>query len=98
MLREMRSDVNGADSDLQIRGLPVTRAQFNVVYADLVDYIHAIKKLTGQQPKNVDLEGAVTILSDHPAAEGAYTAVYIGRYLGKPVSSISDILGVILYS
>ena len=93
MIKQMHSAAASPDSELRIAGLPATRAQFNVVYADLVDYLHTIERYTGQRPKDVDLEG-VTVFTESLKWGSGYVDVYRGRYLGKLVSGTVDVRGV----
>ena len=76
-----------SDSGLRLAGVKVTRTQFNVVYLDLINYLDEIERHTGQRPKVKDLNTTVTLDSGSVYAEGDYTFVYRGHYLGKPVSA-----------
>ena len=81
----MHADKDKPDSELQVAGVKVSRAQFNVIYVDLVNYLKNIESYTGQQPQDTDLGTLVTLESDTIHLEGAYTAVYRGRYLDRKV-------------
>ena len=77
---------NKPDSELQIAGAKVSRAQYNVVYLDLLKYLDNIERLTGRRPDVTNLGSEVTLVSGLSHCGGSYTSVYQGRYRGQLVS------------
>lgn len=89
IINKMHTEKDMPDSELRIGGAQVTRAQYNVVYLDLIEYLNDIERHTGQRPQVVELGDNVVLESSaEPERQGTYTKVYRGYYLGKPVSAI----------
>ena len=92
MISRMHADRNKPDSELRIAGAKVTRAQYNVLYLDLIKYLDNVQRHTGRRPEVINLGDEVTLESGLSHCGGSYTKVYRGRYRGQLVSSTNLLL------
>ena len=72
-------------------GFEISRAQFNLLFEDVVKAIQQLKLQTGLRPSVTDLGAAVHVPSNYkgeraPVAANQWATIYTGTYLGERVT------------
>lgn len=75
------------DTQLKIAGVSFNRAEFNVVFKEMVECLNEIEAQTGTRPKVADLSAEVRKCEDRPRDGSHGSEIWLGQYRGKPVST-----------